>query len=361
MRVLASLLCFYSFHAQALETPPLFPVATGIYADLVGRYHPMVIVYSREKNEMRYYNFVSGGAKDSRPCLAAQTAWLELEDTKNHTHAYHHSFSGANFRTEVLNDTSFLMNHIAEGKGPHEDFLKHAQKLVKIGSEEQALASIKNFPICGTMNASFAPAADAEAKPPSSTNESVILNFGSGEIAASTPDDAVDFDFFPDGFLERTTWPKGPETYFLAIDRNLNGRIDDGGELFTASARDAYGKPRQNGFSVLSSFDCDGNGWIDNRDGIFEHLLLWNDGNHDGKSSKEELKTPCEMGVRAIGTQHYEIHSPDRFGNGPVLESSVHIDGDREIKSYYYHFINPSFRRGHSALIQSTVMPSRPK
>lgn len=54
---------------------------------------------------------------------------------------------------------------------------------------------------------------------------------------------------------------------FLALDRNGNGTIDDGSELF--------GTKSGNGFKDLSAYDEDGNGWIDENDSIYSKLRVW--------------------------------------------------------------------------------------
>ncbi len=54
---------------------------------------------------------------------------------------------------------------------------------------------------------------------------------------------------------------------FLALDKNNDGSINDGSELFGAKSG--------NGFSELSAFDTDNNGWIDENDEIFDKLKIW--------------------------------------------------------------------------------------
>ncbi|MFY8134012.1 MAG: hypothetical protein ACOVKS_03325, partial [Aquimonas sp.] len=54
---------------------------------------------------------------------------------------------------------------------------------------------------------------------------------------------------------------------FLAFDRNADGRVNDGSELFGAKTGDGFGE--------LLAFDSDGNGWIDSGDTIFGRLRVW--------------------------------------------------------------------------------------
>src|SRR5690606_24701452 len=74
----------------------------------------------------------------------------------------------------------------------------------------------------------------------------------------------------------------------LAFDRNANGRIDDGSELFGPTTGD--------GFAELAALDSDGNGWIDEADAHFADLRLWQpDANGAGS-----LKTLTATGVGAL-------------------------------------------------------------
>lgn len=76
---------------------------------------------------------------------------------------------------------------------------------------------------------------------------------------------------------------------FLALDRNGDGKINDGSELFGTKSGD--------GFKDLSKYDSDGNGWIDEADPIWEKLLIWTK-DEDGKDKLYHLS---DLGVGAIG------------------------------------------------------------
>lgn len=74
------------------------------------------------------------------------------------------------------------------------------------------------------------------------------------------------FDLDADGRSERMPFT-GLGSGFLVLDRNANGQVDDGRELFGALTG--------NGFAELAAFDDDGNGWIDEADAVFERLQVW--------------------------------------------------------------------------------------
>jgi hypothetical protein len=108
----------------------------------------------------------------------------------------------------------------------------------------------------------------------------------------------VDFDMDGTG-LRPTDWI-APEHPFLALDRNENGVIDDGRELFGSTTILATGETALDGFVALAEFDANGDGKIDRADPIYERLLLWFDRDSNGKSEPTELVPLRFGGVRAI-------------------------------------------------------------
>ncbi len=95
----------------------------------------------------------------------------------------------------------------------------------------------------------------------------------------------MSFDLDLDGTPDQVALPAAGSA-FLALDRNHNGRIDDGSELF--------GPASGNGFAELKSLDGDGDGWIDEDDPAFADLRVWNGG--------PTMQTLAQAGVGAIDT-----------------------------------------------------------
>ena len=112
----------------------------------------------------------------------------------------------------------------------------------------------------------------------------LVLNFGGR--AAELSD--VRFGFDLDGDGKDDAMPGlAPGSGYLALDRNENGEIDDGGELF--------GPKTGRGFQELAAYDEDQNGWIDEGDALFDRLSLW-----EVDSQGERLSSLEERGVGAI-------------------------------------------------------------
>jgi len=130
----------------------------------------------------------------------------------------------------------------------------------------------------------------------------------------------VEFDLDADGELNQTAWTQpGFAQAFLALDRNGNGTIDDGTELFGGVTQQLPAEA-PNGFLALALLDSplvggDGNGVIDSADAAFDALRLWLDSNHDGVSQPEELLTLSEADVESISLDYSIDYRRDPHGN----------------------------------------------
>lgn len=131
------------------------------------------------------------------------------------------------------------------------------------------------------------------------------------------------FDFIGGGTPRQISWtaPDSDDAW-LVLDRNRNGRIENGKELFgnvTPQPIPAPGVTR-NGFLALALYDSPGHGGngdrqIDNSDSIFFKLRLWQDSNHNGVSETSELHPLTEFGVDSISLDYKEFKRTDEFGN----------------------------------------------
>ncbi len=148
----------------------------------------------------------------------------------------------------------------------------------------------------------------------------------------TSAEDGVFFDIAGDGKPIRIAWTAAnSHNAFLALDRNHNGKIDSGKELFGNFTAQPKSDDR-NGFLALAEFDKpenggNGDGIIDKRDAVFPHLLLWIDENHDGISQPSELHTLPELGVYSISLRHRDDrHFFDGYGNWFHYQAALNPD-----------------------------------
>jgi len=113
----------------------------------------------------------------------------------------------------------------------------------------------------------------------------LVINYGG--TMASLLGERFEFDLTMDGTMDNLA-TLAPGSGFLAIDRNGDGIINDGSELFG---------PRTGcGFSELRKYDTDGNGWIDANDEIFSKLVVWS----RDANGNDRVYTLQELGISAI-------------------------------------------------------------
>ena len=129
-------------------------------------------------------------------------------------------------------------------------------------------------------------------------------------------DGKYEFDLDFDGAKDQISFlTKG--SGFLAFDRNNDGIINDGRELF--------GPQSGSGFRDLEAYDLDKNGWIDENDPIFEGLRIWT----KDENNKDQLFALGEKGIGAIFlgsvASHFDILGSSYAKEGAVRESGIFL------------------------------------
>ncbi len=150
-----------------------------------------------------------------------------------------------------------------------------------------------------------------EQKGAFSTDQFVLLNSGTPLILDLNGDGVrtvdlaagIQFDLFATGSRVHTGWVS-PQDAFLVLDRNLDGQINDGSELFGSSTVLASGETAANGYLALRELDEDGDGIISRSDAQWGQLKLWVDANSDGTTQIDEW-----FGLEQAGIEHLNLEA----------------------------------------------------
>ena len=143
----------------------------------------------------------------------------------------------------------------------------------------------------------------------------IIFDIGGRPIQMSSASNGLPFQLNEMGSVRRVAWPLEPTNAWLALDRNNDGIINDGSELFGNTTRLLSGQIAANGYVALAEFDQNADGVIDRRDPIFASLRAWVDVNRDGLSQAIELRPLDAVGVEALSVLPHESRRVDDHGN----------------------------------------------
>jgi hypothetical protein len=151
----------------------------------------------------------------------------------------------------------------------------------------------------------------------------VLIDVTGNGFQLSNAAAGVDFDIKAIGTTQRISWTtQSSDDAWLVLDRDGNGTIDDGSELFgnfTPQPNPPVGQER-NGFLALAEYDKEtnggnGDGLITPIDNIFAALRLWQDRNHNGISEVAELSSLQAVGLKTIEVGYKEAKKEDEYGN----------------------------------------------
>lgn len=143
----------------------------------------------------------------------------------------------------------------------------------------------------------------------------LVINFNG--TAAQLSGQRFAFDLNSDGKSEQINSPLAGSG-FLALDKNGDGKINNGSELF--------GPSTGNGFSELAKYDSDGNGWIDENDPVFKQLKVWT----GSGTESSKLSDLASLGVGAISLHSiatpFDIKTASNQLLGSVQASSIYLN-----------------------------------
>lgn len=187
------------------------------------------------------------------------------------------------------------------------------------GSVKTADGKEINFSISISMTRSYSETADISIRTGDARKlqDPLVLNFNGS--AAQLTSQRFKFDLDSDGKAEDINFATGGSG-FLAFDRNDDGKINNGSELF--------GTLSGNGFAELAQFDADHNGWIDENDAIYDKLRVWSKSN-DGEDRIATLHeaTIGALSLACVATP-FELKDGNNALQGQIRSSGIFLQED---------------------------------
>lgn len=194
----------------------------------------------------------------------------------------------------------------------------------------------------------------AQSAPPSPPPSAIFISVDPrlDSVTLTSPAAGVSFDIDGDGDLEQVAWTEpGAAVALLAIDRDGDGRITTGAELFGSFSvlRAGYGAN-----ALIETFKATGaplSGAVQHGHKLYEQLLLWVDENHNGISEESELRLLKEV-FTAIGLGFVKQHRLDEHGNlfrhlgwaelrteGPEQGRAKDVSEERQRRREYFEIV----------------------
>lgn len=199
----------------------------------------------------------------------------------------------------------------------------------EVGSSERCVAGL------GGGGEDPPPDEDAECPEPETCDDSpIVIDLGQHGYRLTSASDGVVFDLRNDGQPVQIGWTQfGVENAFLALDRDGNGSIDNGAELFGNFTPLRSGSNAPNGFAALRELDANGDTIVDVADPAWTQLLLWVDRNHDGSSTADELQPIASSIVTGLETDYRRVGRRDQWGN--IFRFTSHARFAESRRTYY--------------------------
>ncbi|WP_122290019.1 calcium-binding protein [Pseudomonas savastanoi] len=175
------------------------------------------------------------------------------------------------------------------------------------------------------MEKSFEKAEDARSP--------LILDLDGDGVETISAKSNIYFDHDGNGFSESSGWV-GKDDGLLVWDKNKDGKINQGAELFGNNTVSSSGYKAANGFLALADLDENQDGVFDIKDFAYAELNVWVDKNSDGIVDTGELLTLEQAGVKSISTSYAEPGKVD--ANGDVPSGVIDANGNehRQLGSY---------------------------
>ena len=185
----------------------------------------------------------------------------------------------------------------------------------------------------------------------------IVLDISGLGITTKSVADGVYYDLDNNGFSEKTGWIDA-KSGILVLDKDANGQIETGNELFGDRTILEDGKTASSGFAALAALDSNRDGVIDAKDDKFSELRIWVDRDGDGFSAPDELMTLEDAGIKSLNLSHTFVGQVDENGNTIArVGSFTRADGTTaEMKEFFLQRDTKDVQMAHSVEIPEDIM-----
>lgn len=229
----------------------------------------------------------------------------------------------ASFRNSLQNELAGLQGGDASGLFATQSTVIEAEQettsFTGSGKAYTEDGKVINFGVSIGMSRSFARYTQISTAQNTVLQDPLVINVASSVTQIS--DQKFLFDLNCDGEDEKIS-KLCSGSGFLSLDKNGNGKVDDGSELFGAQSG--------NGFKDLQKYDSDGNGWIDENDNVWNELSVWMK-NEDGSDKMLSLKN-AGVGAIFLGEAGTEFTEKENDGEttGVIRSTGVFLHENGE-------------------------------
>ncbi|WP_411875671.1 calcium-binding protein, partial [Vulcanococcus limneticus] len=184
---------------------------------------------------------------------------------------------------------------------------------------------------------------------------------GNGVTTLGIAGATIQFDHDGNGFAERTGWV-GVGDALLVRDRDGDGRITTGNELFGNHTRLSDGSLAGHGFEALRGLDDNRDGRIDCRDAVWSDLGLWLDANANAETDPGELFSLDQRGVESLSLSYVDSSWTDPQGNRHRQLGTYRTSDGRELACHDVWFaMDPTRSRQLNPLPVSAAIAALPE
>lgn len=215
----------------------------------------------------------------------------------------------------------------SRGSGPGLTYQRHERYQEQESMKFQAVGVVRtadgreiDFSVAMNMSREFVQESNLQIDAGSKKIDPLVINFDG--LGASLSQTRFEFDLDSDGTTEQIASLR-PGSGYLALDRNGDGTINNGSELFGPSSG--------RGFAELAAYDEDGNNFIDEGDSIYHQLRIWTM-NEDGST---QLAGLGDKNIGAIFLGHvsspFQLKDAQNNSLGEVANSGIYLTEDGKV------------------------------